>query len=85
MKFARMCACKWFTSIMGICLAIANPLAKDVPTRREPSNPGPLVKATAFTSFSEMPACFKACATTGIMFCWCARDANSGTTHPKAS
>ncbi len=28
------------------------------------------------------PARFKASDTTGIIFCWCARDANSGTTPP---
>ena len=69
MKFARICACKWFTSIIGSWLAIANPLAKEVPTNNDPSNPGPRVKAMALISLTSIPAFLIACETTGIMFC----------------
>ncbi|OAV63614.1 hypothetical protein Barb6_03639 [Bacteroidales bacterium Barb6] len=68
-KCAKTCACKWFTSIIGICSDIASPLAKDVPTSREPVSPGPRVKATAVSSDLLMPARFTASDTTGIMFC----------------
>lgn len=64
---------------------MANPFAKEVPTSSDPNNPGPRVKATALMSFSWMPAFLMACDTTGMMFCWCALEASSGTTPPKAS
>ena len=34
--------------------------ANEVPTNKEPSNPGPLVNAIAVTSFMVIPACFNA-------------------------
>lgn len=66
-------------------LAMANPLAKEVPMSREPSSPGPRVKATALISLTLMSACRMASETTGMIFCWWARDASSGTTPPYAS
>jgi len=57
-------------------------LAKEVPTSNEPINPGPRVKATALNSDLSIPARLIASATTGIIFCWWARDASSGTTPP---
>ena len=49
------------SSINGILFANANPLAKEVPTSKEPSNPGPRVNATALTSDFEIPAFLIAC------------------------
>ena len=63
----------------------ANPLAKDTPTNNDPINPGPRVKATALNSSLVTPARFNASCTTGTIFCWCAREASSGTTPPYAS
>ena len=37
----------WFTAIKGICNASDNDLANELPTKREPINPGPCVKAIA--------------------------------------
>ncbi len=50
-------------------LAIANPLANEVPTSNEPSNPGPRVNAIASISLTEIPAFLIALSTTGIIFC----------------
>lgn len=84
MKCAITWAWRWLTSISGILSAIAIALAKVVPTRREPMRPGPLVKAIAEISSFWMFACRMASLTTGIMFCWWALDASSGTTPPYA-
>ena len=48
------------TSIKGIFNPKAKDFANEVPTKSEPIRPGPLVKATAESSFLEIPACFKA-------------------------
>ena len=48
--------------------ARANDFAKDEPTIKEPNNPGPLVKATAFISLFLMSASLMALSTTGIIF-----------------
>ena len=45
-------------------------------------SPGPRVKATAESISFVMPALRMAWSTTGTTFCWCARDASSGTTPP---
>ena len=63
-------------------MAIANAFAKEVPTTNEPINPGPRVNAIASISSFLIPAFLIAASTTGIIFCWCARLANSGTTPP---
>ena len=60
-----------------------NDLAKEVPTKRDPINPGPLVNAMASNCSLLIFATFKASLTTGTIFCWCALEANSGTTPPK--
>ena len=54
---------------MGIPVASANPFVKEVPTRREPNSPGPLVNAIASISLSETSAIFSALSTTGKIFC----------------
>ena len=59
----------------------ANPFAKETPTSKDPINPGPRVKATALNSSLVTPARFNASCTTGTMFCWCAREANSVLLH----
>ncbi len=82
MKCERICPCKWLTSTMGMLRAIDSPLANDTPTRSEPSRPGPRVKAIASILSAVTPASFKAVSTTGMMFCWCAREASSGITPP---
>jgi len=61
---------------------MAKVLAKELPTNKEPNSPGPLVKAIAVMSFLWILARFIALSTTGTIFCWCALDANSGTTPP---
>ena len=43
--------------------------ANEVPTKSDPNNPGPLVKATAERSFLSIFASSKATDTTGIIFC----------------
>lgn len=63
----------------------AKPLAKEVPTRRDPKRPGPRVKAMAVRSSLVIPARRMAASTTGRMFCWWAREASSGTTPPYSS
>ncbi len=84
-KRARTWAWRWLTSMRGMPRARAKAFAKEVPTSSDPSNPGPLVKATAEISLRETPARFRATSTTGMMFCWWAREASSGTTPPYAS
>ena len=69
----------------GILSAKARPLAKEVPTRRDPSSPGPRVKAIAERSSFVTPARLRAVSTTGRIFCWCALLASSGTTPPYSS
>ena len=59
--------------------------AKQVPTIKDPNKPGPRVNAMAVKSFLSIPASFMAASTTGIMFCWWALDASSGTTPPNFS
>lgn len=59
-----------------------SPLVKETPTSSDPSSPGPRVKAMASSSSAVMPASRNAVSTTGMMFCWCARDASSGMTPP---
>ncbi len=81
-KCAKTCACIWLTVIIGMFKPKAKALAKEAPTISEPISPGPSVKATALNSSFCTPARFNAASTTGIIFCWCARDANSGTTPP---
>ena len=44
-------------------------LKNDAPIQKDPINPGPLVYATAFSSFLLMLASEIAWVTTGIMFC----------------
>jgi hypothetical protein len=60
--------------------AIAIDLAKELPTRSEPINPGPCVNAIA-DSCSFNSAFTNAASITGTIFCW-ALDASSGTTPP---
>ena len=69
----------------GLANESASPLAKDVPTSRLPKSPGPRVKAMAERSCLSTPARLSAVSTTGSMFCWWARLANSGTTPPYSS
>ena len=59
----------WFISISGIFIANEKAFAKELPTNKEPSKPGPLVKATADISFLLIFACLMASSTTGTMFC----------------
>ena len=59
-----------------------SPLANDTPTSSEPSSPGPRVKAMASISSGVSPASLSAVSTTGMMFCWWAREASSGITPP---
>ena len=40
-KWARICACIWFTAINGISKANAKDFAKEAPTKSEPISPGP--------------------------------------------
>ncbi len=54
----------------------------DTPTMSDPSNPGPRVNAMASSLFGAIPASRSAVSTTGMMFCWWARDASSGITPP---
>ncbi len=72
----------WFTAIRGIFSAKAIDLAKELPTNKEPIKPGPCVKAMADNCSLEILAFFKAASITGTIFCWCAREASSGTTPP---
>ncbi|OQC33592.1 MAG: hypothetical protein BWX65_00954 [Bacteroidetes bacterium ADurb.Bin057] len=65
--------------------ACAKLLANDVPTSKEPIRPGPRVNATALNCDLSIPERRNASETTGIIFFWCARDANSGTTPPYIS
>ena len=60
-----------------------NDFENEEPTSKEPINPGPLVYAIAFNWFLSIFASESAWFTTGIIFCWCALDASSGTTPPK--
>ena len=62
--------------------ASARPLVNDTPTMSDPSNPGPRVNAMASSLFGAIPASRSAVSTTGMMFCWWARDASSGITPP---
>lgn len=41
----------WLISIRGMFFAKANAFAKEVPTNKDPNNPGPREKATASMSF----------------------------------
>ena len=59
-----------------------NDFANEVPTSKDPSKPGPLVKAMLVRSLTETFASFRAAETTGTIFSWCALEANSGTTPP---
>ena len=47
---------------------ILNDLANEVPTKRDPNRPGPLVKAIAVISLMPMPASFIAASTVGTIF-----------------
>lgn len=82
MKCERICPCRWLTSTIGMSCATESPLANDTPTSSEPSSPGPRVKAMASISPTVSPASRSAVSTTGMMFCWCAREASSGITPP---
>ena len=82
MKCERMCPCRWLTSTIGMLRAIESPLVNDTPTSSEPSRPGPRVKAMASRSEAVRPASRSAVSTTGMMFCWWAREASSGMTPP---
>lgn len=66
-------------------LAMARPLANDVPTINEPSKPGPRVNAMASILSGVIPASRSAASTTGTIFCWWAREASSGITPPYRS
>ena len=68
-KWAKTCACKWFTSIIGTFNDAANPFANEVPTNKDPNNPGPRVNAIAFNSDFLIPARLIASDTTGTIFC----------------
>ena len=81
-KWAKMCACIWFTAIKGMSKAKDIDLAKDVPTINDPTNPGPFVKATADKSLILIPASLITFSTTGRISFWCSLEANSGTTPP---
>ena len=54
----------------------------DTPTSSDPTSPGPRVKAMASMSEAVSPASRRAVSTTGMMFCWWAREASSGITPP---
>ena len=64
-----MCPCMWFTAINGISIPSAKDLANELPTSKDPNNPGPCVKQIADKSSFFIPASFIAVSTTGIMFC----------------
>ena len=59
--------------------------AKEVPTSKEPNNPGPFVNAIALISLRFTPALLMDAFTTGIIFYVCALLATSGTTPPYSS
>src|SRR5438874_6568734 len=62
--------------------ASASPFANSIPTRSDPTRPGPSVTATASIWSTVSPAVSRACWTTrGSSVMW-ARDASSGTTPP---
>ena len=50
----------WLTSISGIFNPHAKPLANQLPTNKEPNQPGPFVKAMAFNWFNSTLASCKA-------------------------
>ena len=54
--------------MIGLFNARPKDFANEVPTRRDPRRPGPLVNAIASISLSSMPDFFMALSTTGIMF-----------------
>ena len=62
--------------------AIESPLVNDTPTSSDPTSPGPRVKAMASIRSAATPASLSAVSTTGMMFCWWAREASSGITPP---
>src|SRR6267143_413038 len=62
--------------------AIASPFANSIPTRSEPTSPGPSVTATASICSMVVCAVSRACRTTRGSSVMCARDASSGTTPP---
>ena len=72
----------WFTAINGIPNANAIDLAKELPTKSDPISPGPCVNAIADNCSFCIFALRNAASTTGTIFCWCAREASSGTTPP---
>ena len=84
-KCAMIWPWRWLTSIRGIPSERAKPLANDVPTSKEPSSPGPRVKAIADKSDFSTPARLSAVSITGTILSWCARLASSGTTPPNSS
>ena len=58
----------WCTSRRGILRDILNDLANEVPTKRDPNKPGPLVKAIAVKSLMPIPASSIAASTVGTIF-----------------
>ena len=70
------------TSIRGIPNDKESDFANDAPTNNDPKSPGPLVYAMASSLFFSIFAIESAELTTGIIFFWCALEANSGTTPP---
>src|SRR5207244_8354897 len=61
----------------------ASALAALMPTSSEPTNPGPIVAATASRALPSTPDSTSTSATTGVSSCTWARLATSGTTPPK--
>ena len=66
----------------GGLIEVFKAFENEVPTSNEPKSPGPRVNAIALICFFCIFACFIAASTTGMIFCWWARDASSGTTPP---
>src|SRR5690606_27790990 len=72
----------WLTPMRGSRRAKARALAAEMPTKRDPTSPGPWVTATASTSARVTPACRRAWSMTGKISSTWRREAISGTTPP---
>ena len=84
-KFAARCAFRWLTPIKGLSYAKARVLAAFIPTRRQPTSPGPTVLAKAVTSFPVTPACLNVSSMTTFIASRCSLAAISGITPPNSS
>src|SRR3989338_1384496 len=75
----------WCTPMRGLPQDRASARAVIVPTRSEPSSPGPRVTAIRSISLGVHFASFRACSRTGSMHSSCFRAASSGITPASAS